>query len=255
VNRGDARDLSTLVKPSIEGASARALNERETGLALPAPSRSAAAVSLPSNLPRSHQRLSRVIKRGVDLVLGTFLALVSLPLAIAITLAIKLTSSGSVLFKQTRLGLNGRPFTFLKFRSMVANAHELRPKVAHLNEADGPIFKLMRDPRVTPLGRFLRRSSLDELPQLWNVLTGDLSLVGPRPPLPEEVLFYTPTQRRRLDVKPGITCLWQVRGRSLLTFERWVELDLRYIDEWSLLLDFVILLETVPAVLNRRGAW
>ncbi len=172
----------------------------------------------------------------------------------AIALAIRLTSSGQVLFRQVRCGLNGRRFTLYKFRTMVEDAERRRPELHHLNEMDGPVFKVRRDPRVTRLGRLLRRYSLDELPQLWNVLSGTMSLVGPRPAIPEEVAQYQRWQRRRLSMRPGLTCLWQISGRNDLDFDRWMELDLEYIDSWSPLLDLKILARTVPVVLSGRGA-
>ena len=169
--------------------------------------------------------------------------------------AIKLSSRGPVLFTQRRCGLNGRHFTLYKFRTMVDRAEERLEEVAHLNEVRGPAFKARRDPRVTPVGRLLRRFSLDEVPQLLNVLVGHMSLVGPRPPLPEEVARYERWQRRRLSMKPGLTGLWQVSGRARLAeVNRWIELDLAYIDHWSLWLDAKILLRTLPAVLSTRGA-
>ena len=159
-----------------------------------------------------------------------------------------------MLFRQTRCGLNGRRFTLYKFRTMVADAEWRRQELLHLNEMDGPVFKVRNDPRVTRLGRLLRKFSLDELPQLWNVLRGDMSLVGPRPPIPEEVDQYERWQRRRLSMKPGLTCLWQVNGRNAVDFESWMELDLEYIDSWSLSLDLKILLKTIPVVLSGKGA-
>jgi len=173
---------------------------------------------------------------------------------LAAAVAIRLTSRGSVLFRQERCGLRGRRFEVLKFRTMVHGADALKDAVAHLNVMDGPAFKAPDDPRITRVGRLLRRWSIDELPQLVNVLRGDMSLVGPRPSVPEEVEHYEPWQRRRLAMKPGITCLWQISGRSELDFATWMELDLAYIDSWSLWLDLRILLLTVPAVLSRRGA-
>ncbi len=169
-------------------------------------------------------------------------------------LAIKLTSPGPVFFKQERCGLNGRLFTMYKLRSMVDNAEQSRIELEALNEMDGPVFKLSRDPRTTPLGKLLRKFSIDEFPQLYNVLRGDMSLVGPRPPLPQEVARYERWQRRRLSMKPGITCLWQISGRNEISFHEWMKLDLSYIDNWSLLLDLKILLKTVPVVLLGRGA-
>ena len=195
------------------------------------------------------------MKRMTDIVFGSALLIFSLPVFILATLAIKLTSKGPIFYRQIRCGLDGRPFTFLKFRSMVEGADEMRKDIAHLNEAEGPIFKILADPRVTRVGRFLRRTSIDELPQLLNVLRGEMSLVGPRPPLPSEVERYNGWHRRRLSMKPGLTCLWQVSGRSALSFEKWVELDLRYIDHWSPWLDFKIMLRTVPAVASWKGAW
>ncbi len=195
------------------------------------------------------------IKRVMDLSLSLVLLVLTLPLFLLFSVLIKLTSKGKVFYRQTRCGLNGRRFTFVKFRSMVEGADEIRKNLEHLNEAARPIFKISSDPRVTKLGRFLRRTSIDELPQLFNVLRGEMSLVGPRPPLPEEVRWYMPWQQRRLSMKPGITCLWQVSGRSELSFKEWVDLDLQYIDNWSLWLDIKILLMTIPAVLFRKGAW
>ncbi|HEX9637709.1 MAG TPA: sugar transferase [Acidobacteriota bacterium] len=193
------------------------------------------------------------IKRAFDLVAATtMLALLAVPMA-AIALAVKLTSRGPLLFHQTRCGISGRLFTMYKFRSMVHGAQELRSSLAHLNEADGPVFKIRRDPRRTRVGAFLRRYNLDELPQLWNVLRGEMSLVGPRPPIPEEVEQYERWQRRRLSMKPGLTCLWQVSGRHELGFKEWMRLDLEYIDRWSLWLDFKILLRTIPVVLLGQG--
>jgi len=196
-----------------------------------------------------------VIKRMADVVFGSALLVLSLPVFLLAALVIKATSKGPVLYRQIRCGLDGKPFLFLKLRTMVQGADEMRKDVSHLNEADEPIFKISSDPRVTPVGRFLRRTSIDELPQLFNVLRGDMSLVGPRPPLPHEVEQYNGWQRRRLSVKPGLTCLWQVSGRSTLGFEKWVELDLRYIDHWSPWLDLKIMLRTVPAVVSLKGAW
>jgi exopolysaccharide biosynthesis polyprenyl glycosylphosphotransferase len=199
-------------------------------------------------------QIQLMAKRLVDVAIASFLLLLAMPIVSLIALAIKLTSGGTVLFRQTRCGLNGRFFTLYKFRTMVEDAEERRGDLLHLNEMNGPVFKLRSDPRVTWFGRFLRRYSLDELPQLWNVLRGDMSLVGPRPPIPEEVARYQRWQRRRLAMKPGLTCLWQVSGRNDLDFDRWMQLDLEYIDSWSPMLDFKIMLKTIPAVLSGRGA-
>ncbi|MGZ7042307.1 MAG: sugar transferase [Thermoanaerobaculia bacterium] len=193
-------------------------------------------------------------KRLLDVAVSVFLLVLSMPAIAIAALAIKLTSPGSVLFKQQRMGLNGRIFTLYKFRTMIEDAHERRGEVSHLNEMTGPVFKLKSDPRVTVVGRFLRKFSLDELPQFWNVLKGDMSLVGPRPPIPEEVASYHRWHRRRLSMKPGLTCLWQISGRNNIDFDRWMQLDLQYIDNWSPSLDLKILLRTIPAVLSGRGA-
>lgn len=198
----------------------------------------------------------KVAKQAID-VFGalTFLILLS-PAFIVISLLIRLGSSGPILFRQRRSGLNGKPFTMLKFRSMVTDAEQLKAELQALNEMDGPVFKLTNDPRVTPIGRFLRRWSIDEWPQMINVLLGDMSLVGPRPlPVDEVKRFDDLAHRRRLSVKPGLTCLWQVKGRNeVKNFKDWVRLDLEYIDNWSLWLDVKILFQTIPVVLLGTGA-
>ncbi|MFN7942060.1 MAG: sugar transferase [Thermoanaerobaculia bacterium] len=193
-------------------------------------------------------------KRLLDVALSLLLLALGLPIIVAIALAIKVTSGGAVLFHQRRCGLNGRVFTLYKFRTMVADAESRRHEVEHLNEMDGPVFKMKNDPRITGLGRILRKFSLDELPQFWNVLRGDMSLVGPRPPIPEEVAQYERWQRRRLAMKPGLTCLWQISGRNELDFDQWMKLDLEYIDSWSPWLDLKILARTIPVVLSGKGA-
>jgi exopolysaccharide biosynthesis polyprenyl glycosylphosphotransferase len=202
--------------------------------------------------PTDEARL--VAKRAFDLAVSLLVMLLGAPLFAAIALAVKLESPGPVLFRQRRVGLNGREFWLYKFRSMVHDAEARRPALEHRNEMAGPVFKLREDPRVTRVGRWLRKTSLDEVPQFWNVLRGEMSVVGPRPPLPSEVARYKRWQRRRLSVKPGITCLWQVQGRNEVDFDRWMELDLRYIDTWSLWGDLKIVLQTIPAVLLGRGA-
>ena len=195
-----------------------------------------------------------LIKRLMD-ILGSAIALtVSSPVLLILAVLVKLTSKGPVIYRQVRCGLYGRKFVLYKFRSMCEGAEDVLWEIKHLNEMDGPVFKMRNDPRVTPLGRILRKSSLDEWPQFWNVLKGDMSLVGPRAPLPEEVKEYTRWQRRRLSVKPGITCLWQVSGRNEIDFQEWMKLDLFYIDHWSLLLDLKILLRTFPVVLLGKGS-
>src|SRR5215212_5702190 len=193
-------------------------------------------------------------KRAVDIAISAVVLTLAAPVILLASSLIKLTSPGSILFKQRRIGLNGRMFTLYKFRTMIADAHSRRDEVAHLNEMNGPVFKAKDDPRVTPVGRWLRRFSFDEIPQLWNVLKGDMSLVGPRPPIPEEVASYHRWHRRRLSMKPGLTCLWQISGRNNIDFDRWMQLDLQYIDNWSPSLDLKILLRTIPAVLSGRGA-
>ncbi|MBI4463324.1 MAG: sugar transferase [Acidobacteria bacterium] len=194
------------------------------------------------------------LKRAMDLVLAMVLLVPAVPLMLAIAALVRLTSPGPVIYRQLRCGLNGRKFWLYKFRSMQEGADTHQQFLAHLNEMDGPVFKISRDPRVTSLGRILRKTSLDELPQLFNILKGDMSFVGPRPPLPQEVAQYEKWQRRRLRMKPGLTCLWALECRNKLDFARWMKLDMEYIDHWSLSLDFKILLRTIPRVLSGRGA-
>jgi len=195
-----------------------------------------------------------ILKRLLDFLMALVLLVVLSPLLFVLAILVKLTSQGPVFFRQTRCGLGGRKFTLYKFRSMRADADLRREELEALNEVDGPVFKIKNDPRCTPIGRFMRKFSLDELPQLINILSGDMSFVGPRPPLPEEVEKYERWQRRRLRMQPGLTCLWALEGRSQLSFRRWMELDLEYIDHWSMTLDWKILLRTVPVVLLGRGA-
>jgi exopolysaccharide biosynthesis polyprenyl glycosylphosphotransferase len=197
----------------------------------------------------------RAGKRWLDVIGALVLLILTLPVLAIAALAIKLDSRGPVFFRSTRCGRGGEPFSFFKLRSMYSGAHTMRHTLLHLNEVDGPVFKLANDPRITRVGRFIRRTSIDELPQLWNVVRGDMSLVGPRPPIPEEVEQYTPNQMRRLSVKPGLTCLWQVSGRSDLSFDEWVRLDIDYIFHRSFRMDLRILLKTLPAVLSCRGAY
>jgi lipopolysaccharide/colanic/teichoic acid biosynthesis glycosyltransferase len=194
-------------------------------------------------------------KRALDLGLGVVALVAAAPLLAVAALAIKIDSPGPVFHRAIRVGRGGRKFTFLKLRSMRVGAEELRGLLLHLNQAQGPAFKLHDDPRVTRVGRWLRKLSLDELPQLFHVLEGHMSLVGPRPPFPEEVERYEPWMLRRLSVTPGLTCLWQIRGRSDLGFDEWMRLDLEYVDRQSFLLDVKILALTVPAVLSARGAY
>lgn len=197
---------------------------------------------------------SSPLKRAIDVV-GAATALVVLsPVMLGAALAVKLTSPGPVFFRQQRAGLGGRPFAFYKFRSMCVDAEARKQELLAKNEQTGPVFKIAADPRITPVGRFLRRTSIDELPQLWNVLTGDMSLVGPRPPIVAEVANYERWQRRRLEIKGGLTCIWQVSGRSSILFNDWVRLDLRYVEQASLGADVSLLARTIPAVLTCRGA-
>lgn len=199
--------------------------------------------------------LYEITKRSLDVVLSLVALCLLSPLLLLIAGLIKLEDGGPVLFWQWRVGVGGRTFRFYKLRSMCVDAERQLGALRAREQDDSPRFKMSGDPRVTGTGRWLRRFSLDEIPQLWNVLLGDLSLVGPRPALPEEVARYEPHQRRRLEVAPGVTCIWQVSGRSLIPFEHQVELDLAYIRRRSLLLDAQILLRTVPAVLGGRGAY
>ncbi len=203
-------------------------------------------------------RISRAqlaLKRALDLTIIALGGIPALLVGLVIALAIKLDSPGPVLYAAERVGRNGKPFTMYKFRSMVADAEQKKEQLVHLNEADGPIFKIRNDPRLTRVGRFIRRTSLDELPQIINVLRGEMSLVGPRPPLAEEVAQYKPWHRQRLEVIGGITGLWQVSGRSDLTFDELCLLDIYYIENWSLSLDLRILLQTIPYSLFGQGAY
>jgi exopolysaccharide biosynthesis polyprenyl glycosylphosphotransferase len=199
--------------------------------------------------------ISLVLKRSLDIVGALIGLVVFTPAFLVLMVAVKLTSRGPIFFVQNRCGLGGRIFRFYKFRTMVVDAEKRKAELAHLNEMSGPVFKITRDPRVTKLGAILRKSSLDELPQLLNVLKGDMSLVGPRPPLPDEVERYDARMAQRLSVMPGLTGLWQVSGRSKLAdFDSWVELDLKYARTWSLWLDVRILFKTILVVLLARGA-
>ena len=196
-----------------------------------------------------------VLKRAIDMLLATVGLVATIPIWVAICAAIRLESPGSPIFVQERVGRRGRRFRFYKFRSMYVDAESRLHEVLVHNETDGPVFKIRQDPRITRVGAFLRRTSLDELPQLLNVLKGDMSLVGPRPPLPREVDQYRPGDLVRLQVKPGLTCLWQVSGRSNVGFDQWMELDRQYVRQMSLWLDLSILARTVGAVLSMRGAY
>jgi exopolysaccharide biosynthesis polyprenyl glycosylphosphotransferase len=203
----------------------------------------------------SISRTGQLLKRAVDLVAAAILAVPVMIVTAAVVVAIKLESPGPAFFVQERIGLHGEPFKMVKFRSMVLDADSQKEALQVMNEASGPIFKIKNDPRLTQVGRIIRRLSLDELPQLYNVLVGEMSLVGPRPPLAQEVGQYQPWHRQRLEIKGGITGLWQVSGRSDLTFDEQCLLDIYYIENWSLALDFRILLQTIPHVLFGRGAY
>jgi exopolysaccharide biosynthesis polyprenyl glycosylphosphotransferase len=240
----DERGVDLIVSPGIVEVAGQRLSIRPV-----------AGLSL-LHLERPATRGGRMlIKRVLDRLLGLGLFVVLSPLLAAIAVAIKRTSPGPVLFRQIRIGADGRPFEMLKFRSMVVDAEHRRADLEGDDEGNGVLFKMRNDPRVTRVGALLRRYSLDELPQLWNVVRGDMSLVGPRPPLPEEVIGYSDDATRRLRVRPGMTGLWQVSGRSDLSWEESLRLDLRYVDNWSLALDATILWRTCRAVLSRSGAY
>ncbi len=194
------------------------------------------------------------IKRLLDILISVIALVFFSPLMVVVALLIRLTSKGPILFRQTRIGLNGRKFTLYKFRSMVANAEAMKEVLHKQNEMDGPVFKIKHDPRITPIGYVIRKTSIDELPQFFNVLKGDMSIVGPRPPLISEVEHYEVWQRRRLSLKPGITCIWQVSGRNKIGFEEWMRMDLEYIDKWSLGLDLKLILRTFWVVITGYGA-
>jgi lipopolysaccharide/colanic/teichoic acid biosynthesis glycosyltransferase len=194
------------------------------------------------------------LKRWIDVVAGTLLLVLFAPVIALAALAIACVTGGTPFYAQERVGMGGSRFKMFKLRTMVNGAHALRGSVMHLNEVDGPVFKIRNDPRLHPLGSFLRRTSIDELPNLVNVVLGEMSLVGPRPALPSEVEHYDALALRRLTVPQGVTCLWQINGRSEVSFEHWMELDNRYVDSWTPLGDLVIIAKTLPAVLRRDGA-
>jgi exopolysaccharide biosynthesis polyprenyl glycosylphosphotransferase len=204
------------------------------------------------NIP--YNSFALAIKKIMDISISIALIICLSPILLIISLLIKASSKGPVIFRQARVGLRGRQFSLFKFRTMIVNAETLKKQLEANNEADGPVFKIKDDPRVTKIGKFLRRTGLDELPQLFNVLKGEMSLIGPRPPLPSETLQYKRWQLRRLSVKPGLSCFWQIKpDRNNIKFEKWMELDLAYIDNWSLRLDFIILLKTIKTVFQRTG--
>jgi len=194
------------------------------------------------------------LKNFMDITISLFLIIILSPLLLIIALSIKLTSEGPVIYKQARIGLRGRKFNLYKFRTMVSNADMLKKDLEAENEVDGPVFKIKDDPRITKIGKILRKSGLDELPQLINILKGEMSLIGPRPPLLSEIQYYKRWQLRRLSVKPGLSCFWQIKpDRNSIKFEKWMEMDLAYIDNWSIRMDFLILLKTIKTVFQRTG--
>lgn len=216
-------------------------------------------VSLLNHLPfisyinDRHRYLTLKIKAAFDFFFSLVVIILTSPIQALIAIAIKLDDGGPTFFKQERVGLNGRRFYCLKFRTMVVNAEALKAQLMGQNEQEGPVFKISMDPRVTRIGRFLRKTSLDELPQFINVLRGEMSVVGPRPPLPSEVEQYERWQIRRLSMKPGITCIWQVSGRNNIPFQKWMELDMEYIDNWSLKLDLILILKTIKVIFTGTG--
>lgn len=203
------------------------------------------------NTPENYIALQ--IKAAIDFFMSLIILALISPIMLIIAILIKLEDGGPVIFKQVRVGKHGRQFQCLKFRTMVTNAEEIKDKLLALNEQDGPVFKIKNDPRITKVGRFLRKTSLDELPQFINVLLGDMAIVGPRPPIPSEVKLYERSLNRRLSVTPGITCIWQISGRNNIPFNKWMEMDMQYIDNWSLTLDFIIILKTFKVFLRTNG--
>ena len=202
-----------------------------------------------------YEALPMVLKRFLDIVMSFALLILLSPVFIVAALLVKLSSAGPVFFSQERIGLNKRRFLTYKFRTMIPNAEQMISQLEHLNEVSGPVFKIKNDPRLSPVGKLLRRTSIDELPQLFNVLKGDMSLVGPRPMAVRDYEgFSEDWQRRRFSVRPGITCLWQINGRSSISFQQWMELDMQYIEQWSIWLDLKILVRTIPAVMRGTGA-
>lgn len=209
-------------------------------------------ISFETTFAREWQRF---VKRAIDVIVSVIVVVVFSPVFLAAAILIKTTSAGPVFFKQKRIGLNGRKFVLYKFRTMYKNAQGRLSEFEAMNEMKGPVFKIKNDPRITLVGKYLRKFSIDELPQLFNIFVGHMSLVGPRPPLSREVMQYKPWQRRRLSMRPGLTCLWQISGRNIVDFDDWMVLDLEYLDNWSLWLDFKIIIKTIPVVLFGIGAY
>lgn len=206
------------------------------------------------NIDENKKRIYEISKRAIDIIgAGSGLLLLSPVIAIVVC-AVKFTSKGPIFFSQKRVGKNGKIFDMYKFRSMVVNAEELKEKLAHQNEMSGPMFKMKDDPRVTKVGKFIRRTSLDELPQLWNVLKGDMSLVGPRPSLPKEVKQFEKWMFKRLTVKPGLTCYWQVSGRNNIDFEDWMKLDISYVEDRNLWIDIKLIFKTIFVLFGDKNA-
>jgi exopolysaccharide biosynthesis polyprenyl glycosylphosphotransferase len=240
-----AQELGIVVRLFPDGASAKILSRVYVETFEGAPV---------VTLFRETMILQLLVKRMMDFFVSLALLILLSPLLLAVAAIIKITSPGPIFFVQQRVGMNKRTFSLYKFRSMFIDAEKRRRELEHLNEMDGPVFKIKNDPRITAVGRFIRKTSIDELPQLVNVLRGQMSLVGPRPPLPVEVDQYDWLYRKRLSIKPGITCLWQVSGRNQITFKQWMAMDRDYIENWSIWLDLRILAKTVPTVLFGRGA-
>ena len=206
------------------------------------------------NIDENRKRIYEISKRAIDIIgAGSGLLLLS-PVIAIVACAVKFTSKGPIFFSQKRVGKNGQLFDMYKFRSMVVNAEELKEKLAHQNEMSGPMFKMKDDPRVTNVGKFIRKTSLDELPQLWNVLKGDMSLVGPRPSLPKEVKQFEKWMYKRLTVKPGLTCYWQVSGRNNIDFEDWMKLDISYVEDRNLWIDIKLIFKTVFVLFGDKNA-
>ena len=206
-------------------------------------------------LSEKRKRGYLLLKRFFDVFLSVLVLIVLSPLLLIVTAVIKLDSPGKAIYIQERVGKDGKKFKMYKFRSMCVDAEKKQDELQALNEVDGPVFKIAKDPRVTRVGKFIRKCSIDELPQLFNIIKGEMSIVGPRPPLPKEVEQYTPYQKLRLRVAPGLTCYWQISGRSDMTFDKWIQLDLMYITSRNLWVDFCIVLKTIPAVLGHKGAY